>query len=164
MIRRRTQLIRDKAGTATIELALAAPILAMMVIGVADISIAYGKKLELEQAAQRAMEKVMQTTGEDTPENTIKKEAVCQYNDSVPDTTTGICPGAISAANVTVTYSLKCNGTVTDYSLDCAVGETEVRYITTAVTDSYTPMFDMHFGTHSDGTYHLSAQAGVRVA
>jgi Flp pilus assembly protein TadG len=164
MIRRLLlQVARDNAGAAIIELALAAPILATMVVGVSDISIAYGKKLELEQAAQRAMEKVMQTTGEDTPEDTIKKEAVCQYNGSVPDTTTGICPGTISAANVTVAYSLKCNGTATDYSLDCDSGQTELRYITATVTDTYTPMFNMHFGTQSDGTYHLSTQAGVRV-
>lgn len=163
MIRRFMQLLRDKAGTATIELALAAPVLATMVIGVSDISIAYGKKLELEQAAQRAMEKVMQTTGEDTPANTIKKEAVCQYNGTDPDSS-GVCAGEISDTNVTVTYSLKCNGTVTAYTSDCTVGQTEVRYITVSVTDNYTPMFNLHFGTQSDGKYHLSGKAGVRVA
>jgi Flp pilus assembly protein TadG len=163
MIRRFIELLRDKAGTATIELALAAPVLATMVIGVSDISIAYGKKLELEQAAERAMEKVMQTTGEDTPENTIKKEAVCQFNGSTPDSS-GVCAGAISAANVTVTYSLKCDGVVTAYSQDCTNTQTEVRYITATVTNTYTPMFNMHFGTETDGKYHLSATAGVRVA
>jgi Flp pilus assembly protein TadG len=162
MIRRLAQLLRDKAGTATIELALTAPILATMVIGVSDISIAYGKKLELEQAAQRAMEKVMQTTGEDTPEATIQKEAVCQYNGTASG---GAClTSPITTANVVVTYSLKCNGTVTAYTVDCAPGETEVRYITATVSDKYTPMFNMHFGTQSDGTYHLTGTAGVRVA
>jgi len=155
---------RSKGGTATIELALAAPVLATMVIGVSDISIAYGKKLELEQAAQRAMEKVMQTTGEDTPENTIKKEAVCQYNGTAPDATTGVCAGTITSDNVTVTYSLTCNATVTAYTSDCTTGQTEVRYITVIVRNNYTPMFDLHFGTNADGTYHLAGQAGVRVA
>jgi Flp pilus assembly protein TadG len=162
MIRRLKQLARDRSGTATIELALCAPILATMVIGVSDISIAYGKKLELEQASQRAMEKVMQTTGELTPEDTIKKEAVCQYNGTADDGTCLTAP--ITTANVTVTYSLTCDGAATDYAVDCTVGQAEVRYITTVVTDTYTPMFDLHFGTHSDGTYHLAGQAGIRVA
>jgi Flp pilus assembly protein TadG len=162
MIGRLKRLFRDTGGTATIELALAAPVLATMIIGVSDISIAYGKKLELEQAAQRAMEKVMQTTGEDTPANTIKKEAVCQYNGTDAD---GVCKTApITTGNVVVTYSLTCNGAVTAYTSDCTAAQTEVRYITVTVSDTYTPMFDMHFGTNQDGTYHLSGKAGVRVA
>jgi Flp pilus assembly protein TadG len=162
MMRLLRQLARDRSGTATIELALCAPILATMVIGVSDISIAFGKKLELEQAAQRAMEKVMQTTGEETPEDTIKKEAVCQYNGTDSGGTCLTAP--ITAANVTVTYSLTCDGTATDYLLDCAEGQAEVRYISTKVTDTYTPMFDLHFGTNAEGNYDLSGTAGVRVA
>jgi len=162
MIRRLRQLARNRSGTAAIELALCAPILATMVIGVTDISIAYGKKLELEQAAQRAMEKVMQTTGEATPEDTIKIEAVCQYNGTDGD---GAClPAPITTANVTVTYSLTCDGAATDYLLDCVAGQAEVRYITTTVSDTHEPMFDLHFGTGSDGLYQLEGQAGVRVA
>lgn len=162
MIRRLRQLMRDRSGTATIELALCAPILATMVIGVTDISIAYGKKLELEQAAQRAMEKVMQTTGEDTPEDTIKKEAVCQYNGTDDG---GVCLTApITADDVAVTYSLTCDGTATDYALDCTTGQLEIRYITTTVSDTYEPLFDLKFGTQPDGLYHLEGQAGVRVA
>jgi Flp pilus assembly protein TadG len=162
MMRRLFNLARDRKGAAVIELALAAPILAMMVIGVTDISIAYGQKLELEQAAQRAIEKVAQTTGETTPEDTIQKEAMCQYNGTEPDAE-GICPGAVTTEDVSVDYSLQCNGVVTDYGLDCAPGQTEIRYISTTVRDNYTPMFDLHFNTREDGTYHLEGTAGVRV-
>ena len=160
-MRRLINLVRDRKGAAVVELALAAPILATMVIGVSDISIAYGKKLALEQAAQRAIEKVGQTTGEKTPEDTIKVEAVCQYNGT---TAGGTCKTApITTTNVTVAYSLKCDGTAQAYSTDCTAGQAEVRYISATVTDNYKPMFDMHFGTNADGTYHLSATAGVRV-
>lgn len=161
-MRRLLNLARDRKGAAVIELALAAPILATMVIGVTDISIAYGQKLELEQAAQRAIEKVAQTTGESTPEDTIKKEAMCQYNGTEPDAE-GICPGAVTADDVTVEYSLKCNGAATAYNLDCATGQTEIRYITATVRDNYAPMFDLKFNTREDGTYHLEGTAGVRV-
>lgn len=155
------RLPRDRSGAAIVELALCAPILATMVIGVSDISIAFGKKLQLEQAAQRAIEKVAQTTGEDTPSDTIKKEAVCQFNGTNAD---GTCKSApITNSNITVTYVLKCNGVVTTYTSDCTTGQTELRYITTTVTYNYAPMFPVHVGVNADGTYHLSGTAGVRV-
>ena len=161
MMKRLKQLARDDSGAAVVELALAAPILAAMVIGVSDISTAYGKKLELEQAAQRAIEKVAQTTGESTPEDTIKKEAVCQFNGTNSD---GTCKAApLTAANVAVAYTLTCDGTATAYTSDCTGTQVEVRYITATVTYNWAPTFNFHFGTHSDGTYHLDGSAGVRV-
>lgn len=161
MIGRLKQLAQDNSGAAVIELALAAPILAAMVIGVSDISTAYGKKLELEQAAQRAIEKVMQTTGADTPENTIKTEAVCQFNGTNTDGTCKTAP--LTTANVTVTYSLTCDGAATAYTSDCTGTQVEVRYITASILYKWTPTFNFHFGTQSDGTYHLDGSAGVRV-
>lgn len=161
MIRRCMQLVRNKSGAAIIELALVAPVLATIVVGMTDISIAYGKKLQLEQAAQRAIEKVGQTTGADTPENTIKIEAGCQYNGTGAD---GVCLTApLAADDVTVTYSLRCDGVVMDYTTDCVAGATEIRYISATLVDTYTPMFNLRFGTDSDGTYQLTATAGVRV-
>ncbi len=169
------QLIaRNKRGAVTIELALIAPVLATMTIGVIDISLAFGRKLELEQAAQRAIEKVMQTTGDLTVADTIKKEAVCQINGSNSD---GSCAsGRISTSNVTVTYTLEClNGagdrtseTTSDSvafdALACDPGEASARYISAVVIDTYRPMFSLHFGTGSNGVYDLRAEAGVRVA
>ena len=161
MIRRIATLARDKSGAVIIELAMVAPILAIMVVGVADISTAYGKKLELEQAAQRAIERVAQTTGQDTPENTIKNEAVCQYNGIDGD---GDClTEGISADDVTVTYSLTCDGAAQAYNTDCAGTAVEVRYIEASIVETYEPMFPIRFGTESDGTYHLTGTAGVRV-
>ena len=48
----------DQRGAAVIELALVAPILAVMIIGVVDMSNGYSRKLALEQGSQRAIEKV----------------------------------------------------------------------------------------------------------
>ena len=59
----RIRLLRDERGAAVIELALVAPVLALMVIGIVDISNAYSRKLALEQGAQRAIEKIMQHHG-----------------------------------------------------------------------------------------------------
>ena len=62
MTKMRCKLFRDARGAAVIEMALIAPVLALGVIGIVDISNAYSRKLALEQGAQRAVEKIMQTT------------------------------------------------------------------------------------------------------
>jgi Flp pilus assembly protein TadG len=48
-------LASNQRGSVIIELAFIAPILATMIVGVVDLSAAYGRKLVLEQAAQRAV-------------------------------------------------------------------------------------------------------------
>jgi Flp pilus assembly protein TadG len=169
----RLNLARDERGAAIIELALVAPMFALMTVGVVDMSNAYSRKLALEQGAQRAIEKVMQTTEVDTVENTLKTEAVCQVNGTNPDGTCKTSP--IAASNVTVTYRIECvsSGTVistqttTDSTafdnLDCGTNR-EQKYIEVNVTDKYTPMFSYHFASFNggDGSYHLQATAGVR--
>ncbi len=164
----------DARGAAIIELALVAPILGLMVVGIVDMSNAFSKKLTLEQGAQRAIERIMQTTADDTVEGTLKTEAVCQVNGTNSDGTCKTSP--ITTANVTVTYRLECTtsgGAIsTQTSTDsttfdaftCAnTTDTQSRYIEIAVADTYTPMFPIHFSfINADGTYHLSATAGMR--
>ena len=172
MIRLCKHCIRDRRGSVTVELALLAPILATMVIGIADISIAYGQKLELEQAAQRAVEKVMQTTGSSTVAETLQDEAVCQVNGQNED---GTCAtGRVTTADVTVGYRLECvaedgsrtpteSDDVAEFdALTCDEDDREARSQTVTVVDTYTPMFPIHWGTGGDGDYDLTATAGVR--
>ena len=174
MKRKLLNLSRCQAGTATIELALLAPMLAAMVMGISDLSIVVGRRLELEQAAHRAIERVMQTTGELTVEDTIKQEVVCQINGM---TEGGDCAeGRMTAEKTTVTYKLECTdpgGTLT--TQESTVSETfeafvcpvansaEARYVSVTVTDTYDPIFPANYGTDSDGIYRLTAEAGIRV-
>ena len=74
------KLLRDTRATAIIELALIAPIVALTVVGIVDLSNAFTRKLGLEQGAQRAIEKIMQTTEDNTVEGTLAAEAVCQVD------------------------------------------------------------------------------------
>jgi Flp pilus assembly protein TadG len=164
----------DERGAAVIELAIVAPFLALAVMGIVDMSNAYTQKLALEQGAQRAIEKVMQTTGVTTVADTITAEAVCQVNGLNADGTCKTSP--ITASNVTVTYRLECKdagGSITSQTntdatafndLSCPSTSREMRYLEVAVTDKYTPIFPIHFSSYdsSDGTYHLSATAGMR--
>jgi hypothetical protein len=157
-----------------VELALAAPILALFIVGVTDISIAYGRELELEQGVQRSIERVMQTTGEDTVEDAIKEEAVCQVNGTDG---TNCYDTPLDVANVAVTYRLECTDeggapTVdpqettdsTAFEAYACPSEDDIaaRYIRVTATETFAPLFSRSFGTAADGMYHLKATAGLR--
>ena len=72
------RLRADESGVAVLELALAAPVLAVLIMGTADVGAAFSRKLSLEQGAQRAVEKVMQTTELDNVQDTIAGEVAVQ--------------------------------------------------------------------------------------
>jgi Flp pilus assembly protein TadG len=167
-------LLREERGAAIIELAIIAPVIALMTVGVVDLSNGFGQKLKLEQAAQRSIEKVMQTTGVTTVEDTIASEALCQVNGL---NTNGTCKTSpITAANVTVTYRLEClaaNNTIastqssTDAdafdALECPTGQKDSRWVKVAIWQDYTPMFSVHFtGIDNGGKYRIQASAGIR--
>jgi Flp pilus assembly protein TadG len=169
------KLLTHDRGAAVIEMALVAPVLALGVIGIVDISNAYSKKLALEQGAQRAVEKIMQTTSYTTVESTLANEAICQVNGMNADGTCKTSP--LTSSNVTVTWRLQCTssgGAVTNQTTTssstfdayvCPSGTaTEARYVQVDLTDKYSPMFPIHFAAFntSDSTYHLSATAGMR--
>lgn len=163
-------------GAAVIELALVFPFLALMVVGIVDLSNAFSHKLAIEQGAQRAIERIMQTTASDTVENTLRTEVVCQVDGTNSDGTCKSSP--ITTANVTVTFRLECTdgtGAISSQSntdpttfdgYTCGAGTvSQAKYISVTVTDKYTPMFPIHFSAiNSDGTYHISATAGVRTS
>jgi Flp pilus assembly protein TadG len=184
--RRQTGLLNSERGAAVIELGLVAPILAVLTIGMVDLANAYSRKLALEQGAQRAVEKIMQTTEEDTVENTLATEAICQVNGTNADGTCKTSP--ITSSNVRVTWRRECtNGagarsdapgspysTSADFDLDanaCPGGTVkEADYIQVALEDSYVPMFPIHFSGYKAATatlpagYQMTATAGVRTS
>jgi len=163
MIVRLLSICRDKRGTATIELGIFAPVLAAMVIGVVDMSMAFGRKLAIEQATQRAIEKVMQTTGVKSVADTIVDEVAAQADIS----------DAEKASKIKVTYSLECDAATPQKSSDpdvfdgysCGSGTVhKARYIEVEVNDVYRPMFPLHFGAFNSakGGYPVKATAGMR--
>ena len=175
-ILQRMKLASDERGAVIIELAIIAPVLALMTIGMVDMSNAFSRKLALEQGAHRAIEKIMQTTGDTTVGLALANEAVCQVNGT---NAAGVCnTSPITLADVTVTYRLECTTTAgvrttvlkTDAAqfdaLLCANNgvDKEARYVEVAINDRYTPLMKIKFGAiNADGTYHISATAGTRV-
>lgn len=168
------QLLRDEEGAALIELGLVAVLLSAMAAGIIDLSSAYSRKLGLEQAAQRAIEKIMQTTGEETVESTLKKEAVCQVNGTNADKTCKTAP--ITTANVTVTWRLICrtnagveesNTTKTDPvqfdALTCSsTAPVPNRFIEVSISDTFTGIFVHKFLSGDGKSIPINAAAGMR--
>lgn len=150
-------LRRDDDGAALIEMGLLLPVLATVVIGVADISRAYSQKLILEQAAYRAIEKVQQYQSSESTYDTLQNEVVAAA------TTAGFTD--VTTSNVTIDYWLECNGVrQTSYDSSCASTSATARWISVDVTHKFTPMFASSKwpGSNSDGSYTLHGRAGLR--
>lgn len=154
-------LRRNEQGTSTIELALLIPVLATIVIGMSDLSRAYSTKLQLEQAAYRAVERVQQYQSTEATYVLLKNEAVSAANDE------GFTD--VTASNVTVSWWLECNGVRQgNYDSSCP-GSTDVyaRWIQVDVqktfTPSFTPLsFNRWLGSNADGTFTLHGKSGLR--
>jgi Flp pilus assembly protein TadG len=141
----------EEGGAAIVELALAAPFLAVMVIGMSDLSRGYSAKVQLEQAAQRSVEKVMQGAKNTTVYNTLKTEAATA--------------AGVSESAVVVDYWLECNGTRSaTYETNCTSGQVYARYLSVEITKNYKPMFKIKWaGSKADGSFDLIGKAGIRV-
>ncbi len=158
MIRRIAALARDERGASIVELALAAPFMATLIIGMVDISRAYSAKVQLTQAAQRAIEKAMQGSKDTDLYDTLQAEAA---------SAAGVATSAVDAR-----YWLECGGvskyttkaTMTaDYDQVCTTG-TYARYVSVDITKSFSPMFSTKWaGANSDGSYTLHGKALIRV-
>lgn len=157
MIRQFQSLARDDRGASIIEMGLMLPILASLLIGMVDISRAYSAKLQLEQAAYRAIEKVQQYNTSASTYDTLKAEAGSAAR--------GAGFTAVTDNDVTIDYWLECNGTrAADYNSNCTSGQTYARWITVDITAKFTPMFSSSRwpGSNTDGTYTLHGKAGLR--
>ena len=152
----------DKRGAAAVELALAAPILATLIVGITDISRAYAMKLRLAQAAQRSIESI-QWQGKNTNNyTTLSTEAA-----------NAATAAGYTGSTVVVNYRLECNGatntsntTGAAINVACTSGQTTARYVTVTISNFYTPMFGTRFfpGANAQGKVAVSGYAGLRVA
>jgi Flp pilus assembly protein TadG len=157
MIRFLKPLARDERGASVIEMALVTPILTSLLIGMVDISRAYSAKLQLEQSAYRAIEKVQQYQATDSTYNTLKNEAVAAAQASgFPNAT---------ASDVTLDFWLECNGARQGtYDTVCPSGQAYARWVTVDIAGTFTPMFSSRAwpGANSNGTFTLHGKAGLR--
>lgn len=147
-------------GTATVELALAAPILAVLMMGTADVGTAFSRKLALEQGAQRAVEKVMQTTELEDVQGTIASEVALQAD--VDESRVAVTFPRYCGTRLMPDVARDANGFADGE--DCNAGEQEAHYIMVVVSDEYDPIFPaLSLGTKlANGKYLVQAKAGMR--
>jgi Flp pilus assembly protein TadG len=155
-------LARDERGASLIEMALVAPFLATLLIGMVDISRGYSAKLKLEQVAQRTVEKAMQ--GMQGDDATDIFESLQQEAAETAD---------VDESAVEVRFWLECNGVsqnssaatmAADYEKVCDPGVRYSRHLNVKIQKGYTPMFATKFlGANSDGTFTLVGESGLRV-
>ena len=144
-------LAGDDRGASVVELALVVPIMASLLIGMVDLSRAYSHKLKLEQAAQRAIEKVQQYQTTTSTYGTLQAEAAAA--------------AGVPTSNVVIDYWLECNGVrATTYNSVCSGSQTYARWVQVDVTGTFTPIFPSkrYPGANANGTFTLHGIAGMR--
>lgn len=162
----------DERGTSIVELAMVAPILSLVTMGIIDLSTGYSRRLELTEAASRTIEKVAANNFE-IPAGT----------DGGPDYTAiraDAAEGAgVPVGQVTVTRWLECDGVQQasfegtcppDTRPECDVEVIPAdclpviaRYIEVRIDDSFRPQFATIVAPGPNGTYPLFAEAAVRI-
>ena len=152
----------DERGASIIELALTAPFLAALVIGISDLARAYSMKLLLEQSAARTIELV---------ENQ-RSVSTSSYNTALTTEATSAMTDAGYATGNTYTPDswVECStdGTTwtrtTDFTTDCTSG-TQARYASIRIQRSFTPMFPSRAWPNADsnGNITITGYAEVRM-
>jgi Flp pilus assembly protein TadG len=151
MMHRTANLFSEDRGSSVIEMGLVAPFLAAMLIGMVDLSRAYSAKLQLEQAAQRTIEKVQVSSYTPSDNTSLQSEAATA--------------AGVGTDNVTVSSWLQCNNSATKLSFTgtCSGTEPYARYVRIEIRKSYTPLFRIKWDRTASGIWPVKATAGIRV-
>lgn len=152
-------LARAEQGNSFVEMALAAPFLTTLLVGMVDVSRAYSTKLQVEQAAQRTIEQVMQQTSVGSNYSAVLK-------------TEGAAAAGVAESAVTPDNWLECSADglawtrAANFTDSCdATTPMYARYVTVEISKTFKPFFSSKYfpGTDNQGNYTLKGKAGVRV-
>lgn len=142
----------DTHGAALVEMALIAPLIAALMMGTVDTASYFAARLKAQQAVNRSLEMSLMG-GPSVAASDIQAQAAEQA---------GVGTGA-----VTVSQTLKCSGTITDWTLTCASGQETARYTQVALSTTYTPSFVLSALTSiymsSSGDIPISITGVVRI-
>jgi len=160
-ILRPASLLRDERGVSVIEFGFLVPILGFMLLGMVDLANGYTRKMAVENAVARAMEKVSVLAVQDDY-TFLKAEVVNAYS-------------RVTASSVTVDAYSMCDTTrMPTFRSECgfrADGTPEEisRYVRLRVEDRWKPTFNWGvFGlrlykTGTDGKVPLNVDTQLRV-
>lgn len=162
-------LVRDERGASILELALLAPFLGTLMLGMVDLGRALSARHDLQSAANRAMELAMSRV---VTADADGGEADYGFLRRAAAEAAGVPLG-----NVTLAKWRECNGVEQeDYEAVCPPVEEDgeqvpqevARYVRVEIESSYVPAFRygpiaLSSAAEPDGTLRMTAEAAVRV-
>ncbi|HEY0111558.1 MAG TPA: TadE/TadG family type IV pilus assembly protein [Allosphingosinicella sp.] len=126
-------LSRDERGVSVIEFGFLAPVLAMLAMGIIDLSRGLSERFSLQQAVNRSLELVQSRPARanenatDVDYSFVEDEAIAAAGDG---------------ATVTLTRWRECNGVeATPYADSCPEGQDQARYLRVRITKSFAGEF-----------------------
>jgi Flp pilus assembly protein TadG len=124
------RLARDQRGTSVIEMGLAAPVLAVLLMGMIDLGRGLSERFTIQQAVNRSLEMIQ------------AKRPQAGADDSQVDytflKTEAATAAGVPASQVTLTQWLECNGTrKTNYDDSCADSEDTARYLQLQINKNF---------------------------
>jgi Flp pilus assembly protein TadG len=148
------RLRANRRGSSGAEMALIAPVLGGLLFVAMDLGLAFWSKLQLEQAAQRAIELALAPGTTGTGDYSyLATEVRAAYTKPVQ--------------SVTVRNWLECNGSrQNNWNSFCPAGQTFARYVEVEVRAEYEPAFDFGGALSGDGPnggFVLTGDASVRL-
>lgn len=172
--RRLAAFARDQRGTSVVELALIAPMLAAVTMGIIDLSTGFSRRMEITEAVNRTVEKIAARNFQ-IPSNATGPDFTYIKADAAE-------AGGVPVSAVTVSRWLECNGVeqndfngtcpADDSRAECQVSNPNpdlgcapvmARYIQVRIDTTFKPAFATIFARRSDGTFPVSAEAAVRI-
>jgi len=122
-------LWRDNAGTGAMELALALPMLIMLIVGMVDVSRLVAARIDAEQAAQRATDLALAIRPNGSDGAYLKTEAAEAEG--------------IKLGDVTVDIFLECDGVRQgNFNATCTPGEDRARFANVEIARDVEFVFD----------------------
>jgi Flp pilus assembly protein TadG len=150
-----SDLRNDQAGASVTEFAAVLPFIAMLFAGSVEFSNGFGKQMDLEQAAQRAVE--LAVVRPPTANSTTELAHIRTEAESVSGEPTG---------NVTVELYRECNDVKqSTYGAACASGQRQADFVRVEIQGTYTRWIDWKKfdGRTSGSTPTMRGQASARV-
>lgn len=142
------RLRRDEKGASLIEFGLLAPVLALMLGGVIDLSEGLSERFQIQQAVNRSLEQI-----HSMPPQANANQKDVDYNFLVTEAQNA----AGASATVTLTKWLECDGTKqSSWDGSCTNGQDTARYIHLKIVKTFNGFFFMK-------SRQMTATGAVRV-
>lgn len=139
------RLRRDSRGVSMIEFTLVAPVLGLLVVGIADFGRGFSERYALESAAHRALERAGVGSNR-TDYSYVRQEAANA--------------AGVPLGSVTLDNWLECDETrMPTYDSVCSDGQRAARYVYVKIERKFEPMFHWTAGRN----IFISGDAAVRV-